>query len=181
MSSSWLDSWGSSWDGSWGEIVDVPGAMRGVSHGTSSTNGSITAKAWIYGNIECLSGAFGVIDFIQNETEINAGSGHPSISAFVSPTGIKHKKSVEQSINQAIQDIYKGITENSPQKVKKQAANIVKTFVVSGIKPIAIPLVNVINWEALEKDAAKVSALLELWQEQIDLEDEEMLLMLIAA
>ena len=42
MASSWRDSWGQSWAGAWGPLVEVPGAMRGSAHGTSTALGIIT-------------------------------------------------------------------------------------------------------------------------------------------
>lgn len=42
MASSWLDSWGQSWAGAWGPLVEVPGAMRGSAHGTSTAFAIIT-------------------------------------------------------------------------------------------------------------------------------------------
>lgn len=115
---------------------------------------------------------------IEVEEEIHAGAGHPSISAFVSPTGKAKKHRIDDFVNKAMSEFYEEITT---PKIKKQAAKIVRPFIVEGVKPIAIPSVNIIDWEALEKNAKKVSALLALWQEQIDLEDEEMLLMMMAA
>mgnify|MGYP001765879415 CR=1 FL=1 len=44
MASSWLDSWGQSWGDAWGPVVQVPGAMRGQAHGTSSALGILTVS-----------------------------------------------------------------------------------------------------------------------------------------
>lgn len=79
----------------------------------------------------------------------------------------------------ALVEIYRA---SEPQQVKKQAAKIVRPHIVAGVKPATIPPASIIDWAELERDAAKVSALLALWQEQMEsLEDEEMLLMLMAA
>jgi len=178
MSSSWIDSWGNSWGDSWGQITEVLGAIRGVSHGHSSVSGAIEAKAWLHGNVDCLSSAYGLISLIENETEISAGGGHPSISAFILPTGKSRKHRIDDFVTKAMSELYQEITI---PKIKKQAAKIVRPFIVDGVKPITIPSVSVIDWEKMEKDSERVSALLKLWQEQVaDLEDEEMLLMLMA-
>lgn len=42
MASGWGDSWSQSWAGAWGPLIDVPGAMRGSAHGTSTALGIIT-------------------------------------------------------------------------------------------------------------------------------------------
>lgn len=42
MASSWLDSWGQSWGDAWGPQVQVPGAMRGTAHGSSTALGILT-------------------------------------------------------------------------------------------------------------------------------------------
>lgn len=118
---------------------------------------------------------------IEVEEEIHAGAGHPSISAFVAPTGIAKKHRIDDFVNKAVRELYEGITKKAPQKIKKQAAKIVKPFIVDGVRPATIPPASIIDWKKLEKDAEKVSSLLALWQEQMDMEEEEMLLMLMAA
>lgn len=81
-----------------------------------------------------------------------------------------------------MRELYEGITETAPLRTKKQAAKIVRPHIVSSVKSVSIPPASIIDWNALERDAARVSALLSLWQEQMEnLEDEEMLLLLMAA
>ena len=115
---------------------------------------------------------------IEVEEGIHAGAGHPSISAFVSPTGKAKKHRIDDFVNKAMSDFYEEITT---PKIKKQAAKIVRPFVEAGIKPTTIPVTSSIDWAKMERDSERVSALLKLWQEQADdLEDEEMLLLMMA-
>ncbi len=89
---------------------------------------------------------------------------------------------IDDVIERSMRELYEGITATAPQQVKKQAAKIVRPHIVAGVKPATIPPASIIDWATLERDAARVSALLALWQEQMEsLEDEEMLLMLMAA
>ena len=82
-----------------------------------------------------------------------------------------------------MREIYEGVIEEAPQKIRKQAAKIIKPFIEAGIKSIEVPPANAIDWKALERDVAKVSALLVLWEAQVDMlrEEEDILLLLMAA
>ena len=159
----WQGNWHGKWNGNWhGPVEADPGAM----YANLSGSGTVTAD----------------ITYIQESDDVWPGAGHPSISAYVLPTGQRSKKRIEDSINVAMRELYEGITETAPQQVKKQAAKIVRPHIVAGVKPATIPPASIIDWATLERDAARVSALLALWQEQMEsLEDEEMLLMLMAA
>lgn len=109
--------------------------------------------------------------------EILAGAGYPIRIHKQKP----HVR-IDDVIERSMRELYEGITATAPQQVKKQAAKIVRPHIVAGVKPATIPPASIIDWAALERDAARVSALLALWQEQMEsLEDEEMLLMLMAA
>lgn len=145
-----------------------------VSSGAATIPGDLSATD---GADTCeISGSVGV------DSGIQAGAGHPSISAHVLPTGRRGKKRLDDSINVAMRELYEGLTETAPQQVKKQAAKIVRPHIVAGVKPTTIPPSKIIDWPALERDAARVAALLQLWLEQVESqEDEEMLLMLMAA
>lgn len=111
--------------------------------------------------------------------EIASGAGRPSISSLVSPTGRKSKaKRFDDTLTIAMRDIYEGVKE---PEIIQQAANIVRPFVQKGIQKTAVPSPETVDWAKLEKDAEKVSALLNLWQEQLEsLEDEEMCILMLA-
>ena len=76
---------------------------------------------------------------------------------------------------------YEAIVASSlPKSVKREAAAIVKPF-ASGRK--AMPTVAQVDWQALDRDASAVAALLALWsdeirQREIDADDEEILMMM---
>lgn len=116
-------------------------------------------------------------EVIGVEGDVYSGAGYPIRI---------HKKKpyirIDDIVERSMRELYEGITETAPQQVKKQAAKIVRPHIVVGVKPATIPPASIIDWATLERDAARVSALLALWQEQMEsLEDEEMLLMLMAA
>lgn len=125
----------------------------------------------------------GAPQVVEEDLAIVGGAGHTSISAFVLPTGKKRKKNIEDDITRSMREIYDGIIEQASQKTKKQAAKIVKPFVADEVKAIAVPPASIIDWQAMERDAARVSALLALWQAQMDTlrEEEDILLLLMAA
>lgn len=60
------------------------------------------------------------------------------------------------------------IESDAPQEAKKAAASIVKPFAEKQGKFKSVPKPAEIDWAALERDAEKVSALLKLWQEQVE-------------
>lgn len=158
----WQGKWQGKWNGNWhGEVETTPGAMYANLSGSGGLDADITA---------------------QQAADVYPGSGYPSISAFVSPTGKRSKKRIEDRVDVAIRELYEGITATASPQVKKQAAKIVRPHIVAGVKPATIPPASIIDWAELERDTARVSALLALWQEQMEsMEDEEMLLMLMAA
>lgn len=136
---------------------------------------SLVASAWGKSWASAWGNSWGVIQSAAEE--ILAGAGYPIRI---------HKKKpyirIDDIVERSMRELYEGITETAPQQVKKQAAKIVRPHIVVGVKPATIPPASIIDWAALERDAARVSALLALWQEQMEsLEDEEMLLMLMAA
>lgn len=107
------------------------------------------------------------------EVEVFPGSGWPYL-----PTGKKTKgKRFDDELAKAMRDIYEGIEE---PEILKQAAKIVRPMVQKGIQKTAVPLPESIDWEKLEKDAEKVSALLKLWQEQLQFREEEEMLVLMS-
>lgn len=93
---------------------------------------------------------------------------------------------IDDIIERSMREIYEGVIEEAPQKVRKQAARIVRPYMEKGAKPATIPQSSAIDWMGLERDAERVSALLSIWQEQMEAreearEEEEILLLLMAA
>lgn len=116
--------------------------------------------------------------------DIYPGAGHPAGGSRISPHGLlkKRKKPFDTDLAEQMREAYNEILGIAKPQVKKQAAKIVRPFIESGVKPITIPPASIIDWQAMERDAARVSALLELWQSEMQaLEDEEILLLLMAA
>jgi hypothetical protein len=79
--------------------------------------------------------------------------------------------------------LYGELTDDDvPQEVQVQAAQLVKPFVGKADRQVAIPLPSAVDWSALERDAQRVRALIELWRRQemvrlIEEEDEFLLLL----
>lgn len=116
--------------------------------------------------------------------DVFPGSGYPVSAAYISTHGVskKRKHPFETDIALQMQVAYDELLGKAKPQVKKQAAKIVRPYIENGVKPITLPPADVIDWQALEKDAQRVSALLELWQAEMqELEDEEILLLLMAA
>jgi hypothetical protein len=110
---------------------------------------------------------------ITDQSVYGPGSGWPYL-----PTGKKTKgKRFDDQLAKAMQDIYEGIEE---PEILRQAAKVVRPMVKKGIQKIAIPIAETIDWERLEKDAEKVSALLKLWQEQLQFREEEEIAVLMS-
>lgn len=139
---------------------------------TMAVNLPLAAGAYSY------VGNAATLDYVAVEGEsVYPGAGYPIRVCKKKP----HVR-IDDIVERSMRELYEGITETAPQQVKKQAAKIVRPHIVVGVKPATIPPASIIDWATLERDAARVSALLALWQEQMEsLEDEEMLLMLMAA
>ena len=113
-----------------------------------------------------------LLDYFWKRAAIRAGGGNIL-------TNGESRPNVNEIVKRGMKALYEEITT---PKIKKKAAKIVRPFVEAGIKPTTIPVTSSIDWAKMERDSERVSALLKLWQEQADdLEDEEMLLMLMAA
>lgn len=112
------------------------------------------------------------------------GSGHPAGGSRISTHGLlkKRAKPFDTDLAEQMREAYDEILGIAKPQVKKQAAKIVRPFIEQGVKPITIPPARIIDWQAMERDAERVSALLELWQNEMQaMEDEEILLLLMAA
>lgn len=88
----------------------------------------------------------------------------------------KLRKKLEYD-EQKAKEAYEEILESAPIEVKKQAIAIVKPFSETNKKT---PAPESIDWIALEHEKIRVNALLALWQEQIEInnEDDEILLLM---
>ena len=102
-----------------------------------------------------------LIDGAVAEEAILAGAGYP-----IRIHKQKKHKRIDDVIEKSMREMYEGVIELATPKVKKQAAKIVRPYIEKGVKPLTIPPAIIIDWAELERDAARVSALLELWQER---------------
>lgn len=114
------------------------------------------------------------------------GSGYP-----VYWQGKRRKRRLEEQPNlhlkkvldDVVAELYGELTEDEvPPEVQAKAAKLVKPFVKKTDKKLAIPPEAAVDWQALEKDAARVRQLVALWRKheveaEIDAEDEYLLLM----
>lgn len=150
--------------------------------GTGPTAGDALVD---YSGLSSGTAAEHILEEVQSTSDVSGGAGHPG-SAYVLPTGKRIKKRIDDNINDAVRELYEELTQTATQQIKKQAAKIVRPHIVVGAKQETIPVSSNIDWKSLERDADRVTALLKLWQEQIDLlelaeEEEEMLLLIMAA
>lgn len=97
------------------------------------------------------------------------GAGHP--------TGIywgvrKHKKftkNLEWLMDRVVSEYYGELTEDDvPVRIQKEAAKIVRPYAKDGLK---VP--QAVNWQALHQDTEAMLRLLELYQRERDLQDDE--------
>ena len=114
------------------------------------------------------------------------GSGYP-----VYWQGKRRKRRLEEQPNlhlkkvldDVVNELYGELTEDDvPPAVQAKAAKLVKPFVAQKDKKLAIPPPAAVDWQALEKDAARVRQIIALWRKhelevEIDAEDEYLLMM----
>ena len=114
------------------------------------------------------------------------GAGYP-----VDWQGKRRKKRLEDQPNlhlkkvldDVVNELYGELTEDDvPQEVQVKAAKLVKPFVKKNDKKLAIPPEAAVDWQALEKDAARVRQIIALWRKhelevEIEAEDEYLLMM----
>ena len=104
----------------------------------------------------------------------SAGAGHPT-GIWWGETKIKRGKRLDDVLKKAMQRMIEEDIELEPETAAAKAVEIVKPFVDTGKHDASI------DWQAVEADLKKVKALMALWQQQMeDLEEEEMLLMMMA-
>ena len=134
------------------------------------------ASAWGKSWASAWGNSWGLIQTVAEE--ILAGAGYP-----IRIHKQKKRKRIDDVIEKSMRELYEGVIEQAAPKVKKQAAKIVRPYIEKGVKPATVPPASIIDWKELERDAAKVSALLALWQEQMEQlrEEEDILLLLMAA
>jgi hypothetical protein len=90
---------------------------------------------------------------------------------------------LKKVLDDVVAELYGELTEDDvPAAVQAKAAKLVKPFVAKKSKTLAIPPVAVVDWDALEKDAARVRQIIALWRKleldaEIEDEDEYLLLM----
>lgn len=113
------------------------------------------------------------------------GSGYP-----VYWQGKRRKRRLEEQPNlhlkkvldDVVKELYGELTEAEvPKEVQVKAAKLVKPFVKKTDKKLAIPPEAAVDWQALEKDAARVRQIIALWRKhelevEIDAEDEYLLM-----
>ena len=97
------------------------------------------------------------------------GAGHPASIYW----GVKKHKRFTKNLNwlmdRVVSEYYGELTEpDVPAKVQKEAAKIVRPYAKDGAK---VP--QAVNWQALHKDAEAVIKLLELYQRERELQDDE--------
>ena len=104
----------------------------------------------------------------------SAGAGYPA-GIWWGETKIKRGKHLDDILKKAMERMIEEEIELEPETAAAKAVEIVKPFVETTDQEVSI------DWKAVEADLKKVKALLALWQQQMeDLEDEEMLLMMMA-
>lgn len=99
------------------------------------------------------------------------GAGHPAPPSIY--WGVKKhrkfKKNLDWLLDRVVSEYYGELTDDDVKpSIQKEAAKIVRPYAKDGLK---VP--QAINWEALYQDAEAVIRLLELYQRQRDLEDDE--------
>jgi len=158
MASSWGSSWLDAFGNSWGEVTVDPNAMVGSGTFGLSATGILTAE-------------------LVQHLDV-AGAGHP-VGIWWGERKIKKGKKLDAILKKAMRQIIEGDAE--PELIAAKAVEIVKPFVEKKAKQKCEEAPKYkIDWAALEKDAKKVQELLSLWQQQLELlEDEEMLLMMV--
>jgi len=110
-----------------------------------------------------------LLDYFWKRQARRAGAGRPGI--WWGETKIKRGKRLDDVLKKAMQRMVEDEIELEPETAAAKAVEIVKPFVTESS----------IDWQAVESDLKKVKALLALWQQQMeDLEEEEMLLMMMA-
>jgi len=143
-----------------------------ITYTVGSIDYPLTAQSGIY----AYNGQTITITHDIEEVEILAGGGYPVFKKK------KPYKRIDDIVEKTMRELYEEITEEASPKIKKQAVKIVKPYVASVTKQSTIPTATLVDWNKFDKDLERVSALLELWQEQQESsEDEEMLLFVLAA
>ena len=100
------------------------------------------------------------------------GAGHPTV--WWGETRHKKPKTLDAFVDGVVVDYYKELTEpDVKQSVKKAAAKIVRPYAKDGLK---VP--EQINWAALYQDVTALSNLIELYQRQQIIADDDEWLML---
>lgn len=116
----------------------------------------------------------------QATDEITVGDGYP---IRIQKKKKKHKR-INDVIDRAMSDLYEDVEAIASPQAKKEAASIVKPFATGKVQAGELPSASVIDWAALERNAAAVSALLILWQRQVEyqriLQEEDEMLILLA-
>ena len=149
-------------------LAGVSAAVMLLSIGSGATAGAALVN---YSSLATGTAAVHLLTDVVVSVAAVAGAGHPK-GIYWGERKIKRGKRLDDIIKQALEQIIRGDVEIEPETVVAKAVEIVKPHVEASS----------IDWKAIEKDAAKVSALLALWQEQMeDPEEEEMLLMMMAA
>lgn len=107
--------------------------------------------------------------------DVYPGAGHPG-GIWWGERKIKRGKRLDAVLKQAMQQLVETAPVLPAQSPAARAVEIVKPFVARDTGRA-----DRIDWRAVEADLDRVRELLTLWQEQEDsLEDEEILLMLMA-
>lgn len=117
----------------------------------------------------------------QTTDEIIVGDGYP---IRIQKKKQKKHKRINDVIDRAMSELYEEVEATASPQDKQQAAEIVRPFAVGKGSVSGIPAVSVVNWAALERNAAAVSALIILWQRQVEyqriLQEEDEMLILLA-
>lgn len=113
---------------------------------------------------------FAGIGTVDEVTQIGGGG------YFLHLDRIRRLKDKKKKELEAI-DVYQDIIDVAPESVKIEAVRLIKPFTASKAKT---PQVKSIDWAALEYERYRVNALLKLWEEQaqIDEEDDELMMLL---
>ena len=100
------------------------------------------------------------------------GAGHPTV--WWGERKRKKEQTLDEFVVFVVADYYKELTEPEvKQSVKKEAAKIVRPYAKDGLK---VP--EQVNWAALYQDAEAISRLIELYQRQQIISDDDEWLML---
>lgn len=138
------------------------------------TAGSSSITADIQITLDDISVAFNA-DVSGEETDVYPGSGYPATGIYWGVKKVKKGKRLDDILKKAMDKIVEGEMELEPETTAAKAVELVKPNIVKPANETHAPE---IDWNAVERDMAKVRELLKLWEEEVRLQDDEDVLLL---